>query len=682
MIQSPEINAAGKPTQRSIKDADMAREVVRTTMQAGDRRAIVNARILAKYNSERPYDAAQLKSEGLGWRSNFTTKPLPAMIEKVGPRFVEAVDGLKYFTDSMLPGTYPNATVKTEEFRREITDTIRSRQGWHTLLEDICFDNALFGHTTAAWLDEFSWFPMHFDQAESWVTDGTQSDAFKAQVLVLKEVYLPHELFDCIRDSEAAKDAGWHLEETRECINTASPTQLRDMLNTGGTLQTWYENAERELTIGSSYIAGISVITVYTLLVTEVTGKVSHYRLGGTEMKDIFGRENRFESMSEAAHFFTFQKGNGTVNGSKGVGRDIYELAAMTDRIRNETVDRLVMSGKTLVQGDTKRIHTFKMSVIGSTVIIPQNWTVLEQKIEGNVDAFLKLDAYFGQIVNNLIGSTSVPQQGGGEAMRSPEAWKLLAAREEEGKDSRITRFMIQFAGLVQTMQRKLCDPDIEDEDAKAMQERLLKVMSREELDVLAEKPVANVISDLTPIDRQVVVQVANEKKGNPLYNQKALEIEDLTARISADFAEKVLLPDADPTEHVEQNRQQQLEILLLSAGQAVPVSPRDNDEMHLQVLMPAAQQLASQIGQGQFPTAVLEAMLAHINEHYTQALSKGVKADTLSEVGEFVKKIGPALAQLKQLDAQAEEIQQAQSQLAGPPPQEGAAPAEAPPPI
>lgn len=678
VIQSPKIDSKGEPTQRSVRDAGMARDIVRTVIMAGRNRSIVNSRILAKYNAERPYDAYKLEAEGLGWRSNFTTKPLPAMIEKVAPRFVSVVDGLKYFTSSRLSKKWENGMEKSEKFRELITKTIRARKGWRTLVEDIAFDNSLFGHTIVAWLDEFSWFPKHFKQDESFVADGTKSDTRWAQIVVLKEVYLPHELFAQISPPfttyEAAKDAGWNLSETREAINRASPIQIRDRLNVGGTLETWYQNALRELTIGASYMAGNSVIVVYTLLAREVNGKVSHYRLAGPEMANIFERQDRFPSMEDCLTFFSFQKGNSTLHGSKGIGRDIYEMAGMIDRTRNEVVDRLIMSGKTLVQGEMKRIHTFKMSVIGSTVIVPSGWTFLEQKIDGNVDGFLKLDAYFKQIVNELIGSTSTPQPGtGGEDMRSPAAWNLLAQREEEGRDVRITRFMVQFTDLVQTMQRRICDPDTMEDDAKECQKQLLEYMSREEIKELASDPVAGTVQDLTPLQRQLIVSIAQEKRGNPLYNQRRLEKEDLTARMNADFAERLLLPESDPTESAEQNRQQQLELMLLSHGQAVPVSPRDNHMMHLQVLMPAAEQIGGQILQGQFTTDVLESVVAHINEHYAQATQQGVKSPALKEVGAFLAQAAQQISKLKQLDQQKASLDQSAAAEAatGAPPEE-----------
>lgn len=661
LIQSPQINEEGRPTQTAIKDPAMAKQVVMTVIQTNRNRQIVNSRILAKYNAERPYDTKQLESEGLAWKQNFTTKPLPLMIEKVGPRFAEAVSSLKYLTNSSLSDKWENSTEKTEKFRAKMTDVMRARKGWRTLVEDVAFTNALFGNAVCAVLDEFTWFPYCFKQDETFLPDGIKQTTTYMQVAILKELMLPHELFAIIKDKEAAETVGWNVEACIEQINKASPAGLREQLATGGTVESWYQNAHRELTLGSSYIAGASVIPVYNLLAREVTGEISHYRLAGSEQVEIFTKEKRFKTADDCLVFFSFQKGNGTMHGSKGIGRDIYELAGMIDRTRNEVVDRSILSGKTLIQGDPRQIHRFKMNVIGAMCIIPDSWKVLENKIDGNIEPFLKLDAYFQLLVDQLIGSTS-PRTFGGERTTKAEV-DLFAAREEEGKDVRISRFLEQFVDMVQMMQIRICDSDTIEEDAKKAQEELLKIMTREELDELANCKVAGTVKDLTPTQRQLMVAIAQEKRGNPLYNQRQLEVEDITARVGAEYVTKLILPDNDPTEAAEQHREQQFEIALLSLGQPVPVSPRDNHLMHLEVLMPFAEQIGGALMNGQTHTGAFEAVVAHITEHANLAQQQGVPAEKIQPVLDFVKKAGPMIAQLKQLDQRAQQVAAAADQ-------------------
>jgi hypothetical protein len=658
LTQNPEIE--GKtPTRRAIRDVAMAQNLITTLISANRNRQIVNGRIMAKYNAERPYDHAKLASEGLGWRSNFTTKPLPQMIEKVAPRFEAVVHNMKYFTNSALPATAANSSQKTEEFRKEITATIRARKGWNNLVSDIALDNALFGYTTVACLDEFTWLPTHFAHDESFFPDGTKQHADSVQIVVLLETYLPHELFEYIKDEDAATEVGWNVKATIEAINKAVPETLRNTLGAGHNAEMWYQNAQRELTVGSSYMAGARVIRVYSLLAREVTGKVSHYRFtgDGTEQgfQEIYSKDDRFESMCDCMSLYTFQKGNKKLHGSKGIGRDIYELAGMQDRLRNEVVDSGILAGKTIVQGDFKNLHKFKMSIVGSMVIVPLGWTFIEQKVKANINDFLQLDQYFNHIVDQLVGSVS-PRTFQGDRVTKAEV-DFFAQREEEGKDSKIARFMTQFVDMIGMMQKRLCDPDTTEEDAKEMQKRLLKVMTREELNEIAKQPVAGTVRDLTPEQRQAIAAIAAEKRGNPLYNQRALEVEDLTARMGSDFVSKILLPEADPTELAEQQRTQIFELEVMTSGQAVPVSPRDNHEIHLQMLIPAAETLAEQILAGNASSESLEVVVNHIQEHFNRAVEAGIPKEKLAGAAGFVQRALPILAKLKEVDAQAQEL-------------------------
>jgi hypothetical protein len=165
-------------------------------------------------------------------------------------------------------------------------------------------------------------------------------------------------------------------------------------------------------------------------------------------------------------------------------------------------------------------------------------------------------------------------------------------------------------------------------------------------------------------MQRQQVVAVAAEKRGNPLYNQLQLEKEDITARLDASFAKRVLLPENDPTQEAEQLRLQQMELALILQAQAVPVSPRDGHVIHMKVLMPVAQQVAQAVMQGQSNTAVFESVIAHLTEHYTLAEQQGAPKEALAEVAGVIKKAGPVLAKLKEVDAQAQQLAAQSQQL------------------
>ncbi len=666
-INTPELSKAGKPSRRAISSISQAKNLIKSLQAAARDRNQKNARIMAKYNSERPYRTEELKQDGLSWKSNFTTKPLPMLINKVAPRFTKAIEGAKYLTNSALPDDAPGADVKTEAFRREITATVRARPGWTNLVSEIAQENALFGFTSVAWLDEFGWLPKHFRQDSFFVPTGTKQLPDAAQVVALRETFLIHELFSLIENREAAKAAGWNVENTILAINSAMPDDRRSK---EAGWERVYEDLVRECNVGLSHENGALVVTVWHLLAQEIEGKVSHYILlepstgqkskYDTESRSelLFERENQFESMREACSFFSFEQGNGNLHGSKGIGREIYSMAGMLDRARNEVVDRLNLSGKIIVQADEKAIKRFKMHVVGNALLIGQSYTISEQKLDSAVEPFLTLDQFLTSLLDQMAGAVT-PRALEGERVTAA-AVNLLAGREEESRDNIIGRFLSQFAAMMGTLQKRLCDEGTSEEDAKALQKKLLAIMSREELNILANSPVAETVRDYTELQRQQVVLAASEGRGNPLYNQKELERRKLTAQINEEFANAVLLPDEDPTVLAEQTRLQQMEMLLL-VGQAttVPISPRDNHVVHLQVLMPAMEQAAPNAASSPQGAEVLKALFMHAQGHYEAALQTGADKKELEPISQTLKQIQGAIEQLAQVEAQQEQLAQ-----------------------
>jgi hypothetical protein len=679
-INIPDVSAKGKIKRRAISSPRQARNIITTFEGASRERNVKNARIMAKYNSEKPFTQASLDNDGLGWKSNFTTKPLPMLVNKVAPRFVKAEQSIKYLVNSALPDTTPGAAEKTEAYRREITKTCRAWEGWTDLIAEISQENALFGYTSVAWLDEFHWKPKHFRQDEFFVPTGTKHLSSTAQVITLREVFLINELFELIEDNEAASAAGWNVQNTVMAINSAMPLNRRSQAGFGewGRIQ---EDLIRESSVGLSLESGPLTVTVWHVLAQEVTGKVSHYILtenanapadafdttSDHKSEVLFEREDQFDNMAMAASFFSFEQANGKLHGSKGIGREIYSMAAMLDRARNEVVDRLNLAGKLIIQCGEKQVKKFKASIVGPALLIGQEYNIAERKIDGAVEPFLELDQFLTGLLDQMAGATT-PKFFEGERVTKAQV-DLYASREEESKDNIIGRFLTQLARMMKTVAKRQCDPHTADEDAKEMQKRLLEIMTREELNLLSDQPVAQTIADYTGEQRQRIVLIAQEARGNPLYNQREMERRKLASQIDEQFADAVLLPDEDPTELAEQTRLQQMELLILAGqGSQVPISPRDNHLIHLQTLLPAMESTAQTAADPDAETAqhgieIMHAMLDHANQHLQAAIATGTPKEALAEITPLLTKMNSALEQateqLKQQQQLANEPEQ-----------------------
>jgi hypothetical protein len=644
-VSPPDIGPNLKPRNRAIKDAMQAKNII-TSLEVNNRhRNIKNARIMAKYNSERPYTHDALKQDGLDWKSNFTTKPLPMLIDKVAPRFVMSIQSMKYLTNSHFPDDAPGAAKKTEAFRGEITKLCRQKPGWNNLLTEIFQEDALFGFCAASRLNRFEWFPKFVRQDEFFVPTGTKQHSDSAQIVVLKEKYLIHELFGLIEDKEAAKIAGWNIPETVAAINNAVPENRRAKYS---NWERMYEDLIRESNVGISHEQGARIIETWHLLARETTGKVSHYIYVANQFDCLYEKEDEFENMSDACVFFSFQHGNGNIHGSKGIGREIYSLAAMLDRTRNEVADRLNLSGKLVIQGDEKMLKKFRMSVVGNTILIGKGYEVLDRKIEGAVEPFLQLDQFLTSLLDQIAGATT-PRVFEGERVTKAQV-DFFAQREGESKDNIIGRALNQFADMMTTVQKCACDPDTTEKDALDMQRRLLLVMSREELDYISSQRVAETVKDYTDLERQQIILIAQEARGNPLYNAKELERRKLTAQIDEEFADAVLLPDNDPGEQAEQSRIQMFELdHIISHSAPVPVAPRDNHMMHLQLLVPALESVAKAALQDPTQVETLKALMSHGMEHVNFATQQGVDKNEIAPIADLLNHLQKEMAALEQ---------------------------------
>jgi hypothetical protein len=322
---------------------------------------------------------------------------------------------------------------------------------------------------------------------------------------------------------------------------------------------------------------------------------------------------------------------------------------------------------------------------MGNAVLIPANYTISQQKaIDPNVEAFALLDRQLVAYMDQIAGGVT-PKEFGGERTTASEV-NLFAAREEEKRDAILERFLIQVGKMVGTCQRRIVDTKTDDEEAKSAREYLLNYMTQEELTYLAAQPALRTVDDLTDIKAQQLVLFANEKRTDPLFDQAKLQKAATAARIDAEFADDVMIAETDPTVISEQSRQQEIENLLLATGKEVPVSPRDNHQVHIEVLKQVIAAAAEQLGSGDPALmASFELALGHWAQHIEVAVASGAKKD---EFAEDLRQIREAATQLGQLQATLAAQQQQNELMAqqGIPPEavaaaEQTAPAQAAPP-
>lgn len=631
-LNPPELGPSISTHIPALTSIQQAVDLVRALSRDNEERVKKNARILDAYNAAPPYDSAKLRAEGLAWKTNFSTKPLAQVVDRVVPQYVTAIRNLKYLTASALPDDQPDAARKTEIFRRLVTETVRSHPEWEDLLASIVQEMVLFGYCAVAWPWKTEWFPTFYSQDDFLAPVGTRHTASSATVLAFREHYLRHELLAHIADREAASAAGWRVDNVIKAINAAAP---RDPRSATGDVTRATVELERELSVAASFV-GSERVRVWHVFVAEVDGSVTHVAFEDYSGLELLWREKAFDSMDDVAAFFTFQHGTGKLHSSKGVGRELYNVARVLDRARCEMIDRLNLSGKMVLQAADNDLRRFRMSIFGNAVLLSNAFQYVPVKVDAGAESYFAVDRFLTQILEQVAGVPTLPQF---ERDRVTQAEATLFAQFEMGRRLPLMeRFLVQFARMMTVIQRRLLSPLVRDPRAVALQQRLQAVLLPEEYEYLATQPTLTAVRDLDELQKLAVIELSREARGNPLYNQYELERRRVMAQFDAEFANAVLLPPNDPTQTREQSRQQELENLLLERGQPVPVSPRDDHLVHLAVLHDAFGRFVRQLVAGAAAledpqqvapaAAVAQALLSHAAEHVTAAENAGLSGE------------------------------------------------------
>src|SRR6478735_5114793 len=266
-----------KPKRRAISDVNHLFLILGNLQMARRAQNEKNGRIAAKLNAERPYDDTKLESEGLGYKSNFSTKPLSTTCNKVASRLVKAVQSARYLTAAELPDSVPDAAKKTDLFRSELTNLFRRWDGWFDFLNLIASEDSIYGWSAAACLDETSWKPIPYRQDDFFVPDGTRNAVSSVQVTFMRRFVQMYELAEMIEDKSAAETAGWNIENTVESINNARPPGIPAASAAPYADPRRYEDAIRESSVSLTLVNGAKQIELYDCFATEIDGKISHY---------------------------------------------------------------------------------------------------------------------------------------------------------------------------------------------------------------------------------------------------------------------------------------------------------------------------------------------------------------------------------------------------------------------
>lgn len=485
-LNTPEFDDT-KVINKPISNAYQAFEVFQRLQRDNLARANRNKLIADAYNGSSPFDQKKLDANAQGWRANFSTLVLATFVDRVTPRLTDAVHGMKYLTDSELPDSFVNASVKTDKFRARTTEQIRSWNGWVDYVEQVAGENVLYGYTAGIQMDAFEWRPKTFRQEDTLFDEQAPQLAEKLPVFCIKANYYIHEACDIIQDPEAAGDAGYNVQNLKSAIEKASPPydsfvynprQLSDMVREGNLYYSFHRSSK--------------MIETVHVFVKCYDNTVDHWWVNRNGAKRSNANRNRamekspsktitpgfdepkmadpdpyelgyFEAVAEAMDdvitLFSFQSGNNRLFGSKGIGRLLYNISLALEKARMSFIDAMYISGLLVGQAEESIIGRLQPNVRSPFLIIPEGFTLLMQQFRVEINNWLGLDQKLTNTAEIIAGAFLPDQQqisNNGQQIQTATKESIDTVKEEEVKEGMMNRWWVQFTRGVSAMQRRI----------------------------------------------------------------------------------------------------------------------------------------------------------------------------------------------------------------------------------
>lgn len=665
-LNNPELDKKGKPTIKAVTTPEQAWQICKgLKKEAEENRIPMNATIYAKHGGESPFDSQLLKRSNQGYRNNFTHFFLSGITDRTEPQFRDAVNRVEFLTYSALPDDWPDASEKNNSFRKNITQTVRADPKWADFVADTIGEDTLIGYATPAWLDssEIEWRPTLYRSDQIFFPKGTRQHAKGVPYFAVEEYLLVHEFIERF-SSDKAEEVGYDLANCIYIVN-------KDQTQTEESILQRVDNI-REGAYASNYGKGnVKTIHLYHLVVQEYDGTVELWTIDGKEGKEVRHVEKLHTDIEEATCLFTLQRGNGKLYGSKGQGRQLVNIHIAAERTFCMALDQFTWSGMPLANAATKDLNKMKPVVVHPFIVLDDAYKIIPEKIGFDTEAFLAIYGKLTETAENIAGAFIPPQIVQDQSPSTKIADAERASARQKISAGVLGRSFKQWGECIGVIQRKICSPIVIREAVRVYEDRQKKLQSGiriisqkvfdwikaavgkgknsnvasayeskvadleavecvvnmlkdgltpEEIAYLALQPASPDLSNATDDADQATLKflAANMMPiPNPRINwEEATQISGEAMRVPGDRLQRLIIDkEVDQTIKAEATSKQLIENGEMFDGTGMPVSPRDNHEIHRQTMAQPIQAMSQTMQTA--PTPQLLGTLDLLRQHY-----------------------------------------------------------------
>ena len=663
------LNDQGRVPKSRIKDVKSATELYRTLKKGDEGSAVNRARVQAMFDGVAPYSETALRQSGQAFRCNLNFGEAEKFLEAAMSAYVDLVNSVETLVRVETAFGDPKQRIEWNRvMSEEYSFQLRKWPRFNYEYLNLC--NHFVGHGVGInyFEDERSWYWRSSGLGDILIPRQTRATEDSIEVAAARRFVPVNEMYKYIENPEVAAELGWNVAEVKKAIKHASSqTELDD-----------WERLQNEIKNNDLWTGAKSAkVELVHMWVREFNGSVSHFMtLPNGDNKDfLYKKVSRYKNIEEAFTFFTYGIGtNGTYHSIRGLGYKIYSHVQVSNRIRSQAVDNAMLAGAPMIQPDDERaLESFAFNYFGPFAILPPNMKYVDKASPNTSQTMMPVLQDLSQLVQDRAGQYSAANVFGKGDRRSKFE---VAAHLEEAAKLNVTalnlfynpwdRFHMEVARRFFRMDYVPTDPG--GEAVLEFRERcFLRGVPLEALaamDIRKTRAVRAVGSG-SQAKRSVSLQQLNELAG--VFDSEGrhnLFRDQVASLVGHEAADRYIPVRPDQRIPVD-TKVAQLENEHMLEGKQIDVFPNEIHVIHLDVHVPAIEELFMAVEQGQMELvdAAVKAMSVfdHSMKHLENIQQDATLAGRVNEFNSRLQQVSELIIngqrQLAKMQREAEDL-------------------------
>lgn len=617
------LDPQGRPPKPSrLPNATAVRGLYQSHIRDDEQRSIARARTQAMKDGEPPYNHAALTAAGQGSRANANFLEGQKLIQTTCNGYHDLVTSQARLVDVVTEWGEPQQRDSINRIiGEECTRTLKKWGGFmqrYMRLVDLFVTHgvgfAYFPDTRGFKFEVAGLADFQFPQQ----TPACDEDI---PYVIARKDYQPTELYEKIRNTDAAATEGWNVNAVRAAIGRAT---TQGSIGEIGEYEQWQSQVKNSDLYTARKFAHIPCLHCW---IQEFDGTVSY----AVTEKDGDGEfllfvPSKYESIEQALVSFCYGVGNGTFHSIRGMGHMIYTLVQLRNRLLCQTIDA-TMAGISIpleCDSDKDRMEA-SIDMMGGFLFLPRNTRMAENRAAANVSQVAQpiLNEVKAMMWDNADRFN--PRMGSDVGVYQNRDTVNAELEVAAGDNGALDLFYLSCDRLIREVTRRMLAKDAPKDDrlVRELHSRLKKrgitPEMIEEIDHAATT-MKRAIGGGRPAARlsaynRLIQLLPNLNE----YGQKWLIHQLVADAIGEDNADFVA-PEPEDDTPTSQAKVADMENMLLLMGNPIEVFPDEFHATHVERHIPKLMELLDQIERGQAdPMQLLpglQASLDHIGSH------------------------------------------------------------------